>query len=87
MDRAIEDEIARRRQAGERPDDIAKALGISRSAVYVVLRDRGLTAPQTSARAVTASELLKQLTEAQRTIGQLEQEVERLRMALERRSC
>lgn len=87
MDTAVGDEIARRRQAGEKPDDIAKALGVSRSAVYVVLRDRGLTAPRVSARAVTANELLEQLTAAQRQIGQLEQENLRLRTALEQRPC
>lgn len=87
MDTAVGDEIARRRQAGEKPDDIAKALGVSRSAVYVVLRDRGLTAPRSSGRAISANELLEQLTAAQRIIGQLEQENQRLRDALEQQAC
>ena len=76
----IEDEIVDRWAAGEKADDIAEAVGVSRSTVYAVVRNRGMTTqrgPRTSGEIPVAS-VMSEFAAAQREIGRLQLRVEQL---------
>jgi hypothetical protein len=76
----IEDEIVERWLAGEKADDIALSVGVSRSTVFSVVRNRGMTTSK-GPRArpeVHGDQILERYEAAQREIGKLQLRIEQL---------
>jgi hypothetical protein len=77
----IHDQVVKMYKAGERLSDITDKTGVPRPTVYWILQKRGIRPSRTKpmGEEITTSEVLEQLAAANREIGKLQAEIERLK--------